>query len=521
MKLFRHSESQFRATPQPCAKNAWHHVGLLAALAIVVQASPPVYGQGTVAVSVVNMIPKSLSGESRTDSEPNLAVNPSNTRQIAASAFTPDPRGGPNAPIYISTDGGQSWMLNLIVPGSAGDPDGFGTNDITLRFGSSNVLYAAILEEDVSAGPTTGGQFDILRTNDFTSAKTMTRVMSRRGVDMPYVEVISVGGKDRVYVGNNDLHAAGGRTATVDRSLDAANAPNPAGFASQRIETRSTCGRDAPSIRPAVHERGTIYAAFFRWTECRQNQFPFVGDVVVVRDDNFAAGTATFTALREPPPPGGDGMPGMRVVTSVPVPFGRPLLGNQRVGSRISIAVDPNDRQRVYLAWGHGGPDPESYALHLRRSIDGGANWSNDLRLIPQATNPSLAINSSGKVGFLYQQLTGTAPNQRWATHLERTDDAFATHTDLVLHDAADNVGDDSGAGPLGDYNQLLAVGRDFYGVFSGNNTPDKTNFPHGVKYQRNANFTTGKLLATNNVREVDPSIDPFFFKVRESRGPR
>src|SRR5262249_55238062 len=221
MKLLRHSESQLRATPQPCAKKAWHHVGLLAALAIVVQASSPVYGQGTVAVSVVNMIPKSLSGESRTDSEPNLAVNPSNTRQIAASAFTPDPRGGPNAPIYISTDGGQSWMLNLIVPGSAGDPDGFGTNDITLRFGSSNVLYAAILEEDVSAGPTTGGQFDILRTNDFTSAKTMTRVMSRRGVDMPYVEVISVGGKDRVYVGNNDLHAAGGRTATVDRSLDA------------------------------------------------------------------------------------------------------------------------------------------------------------------------------------------------------------------------------------------------------------------------------------------------------------
>jgi hypothetical protein len=138
--------------------------------------------------------------------------------------------------------------------------------------------------------------------------------------------------------------------------------------------------------------------------------------------------------------------------------------------------------------------------------------------VIPLATNPSLAINSRGRVGFLYQKLTGTAPNQRWETHLERTDDAFATHIDLVLHHAPDNVRDASGAGPLGDYNQLLAVGQDFYGVFSGNNTPDRANFPHGVKYQRNADFTTRKLLAVDNMTEVDPSIDPFYFKVSESR---
>jgi hypothetical protein len=507
MKLFRDSGSRLCATPQCPAKKAWRYVGLLAAIAITMPTSSPIYGQGTVAVSVVNMIPQALSEESGTDSEPNLAVNPSSTQNMAASAFTPNPMGGANAPIYISTDGGQNWALNSIVPGNAPPT---GTHDITLRFGAtSNVLYAGMLRGDAT------NVMNILRTNDFTSANTMTELVHRSGVDMPYVEAISVAGIDRVYVGNSNSGIA-----TVDLSLDAATAPAPAGFTSQRIEARSsTCGKDGPSIRPAIHRRGTIYAAFFRWTQCAQNQFPFISDVVVVRDDHFARGPATFVALREPPPPRGDGMPGVRVVRSVPVPFGRPILGNQRVGSRISIAVEPSNKRHVYLAWGHG--DAASYALYVRRSIDGGKSWSNDLRMIPLATNPSLAINSRGLVGFLYQKLTGTAPNQRWETHLERTDDAFATHTDLVLHHAPDNVRDASGAGPLGDYNQLLAVGRDFYGVFSGNNTPDRANFPHGVKYQRNANFTTGKLLAVDNVTEVDPSIDPFFFKVRESRRHR
>ena len=507
----RDSEPRLRATPH-CADTtkSWSCIGLLAGLATAMSASPPLYAQSPVGVTVVNMIPRMLSGETGTDSEPNLAVKPSNTRHIAGSAFTPDPMGGMNAPIYVSTDGGQTWVLNSIVPGNASPT---GTHDITLRFGSrGNVLYAAVLRGDKTH------VLNILRTNDFTSANTMTTLMSRAGVDMPYIEVISVAGTDRVYVGNSNSDAA-----TVDRSLNAATAPPPAGFTSHRIEARTTCGKDGPSIRTAIHKSGTIYAAFFRWTQCAQ--YPFTSDVVVVRDDNFAAGpSGAFTMLREQPAPAGDGMPGVRVVTGKSVPFNPPsasgmLGGNQRVGSRISIAVDPKNSKRVYLAWGDG-PDAANYALYVRRSTDGGASWSNNLRVIPRATNPSLAINSQGRVGFLYQKLTGTASNPNWATHLERSDNDFATHVDLILHQAP-NLTDTSGAGPLGDYNQLLAVRRDFYGVFSGNNEPDRTNFPHGVKYQRNADFTTRKLLGVDNTTVVDPSIDPFFFKVRESRRHR
>src|SRR6266702_3220560 len=67
-------------------------------------------------IRVVNMMPRSLSGETNQDSEPNLAVNPANWREMAASAFTPNPGGSGNAPIYVTTDGGSTWVLNPIVP---------------------------------------------------------------------------------------------------------------------------------------------------------------------------------------------------------------------------------------------------------------------------------------------------------------------------------------------------------------------------------------------------------------------
>src|SRR5437899_9080378 len=89
-------------------------------------------------VLVVNMIPKSRSGEHNQDSEPNLAVDPAAPLNIVGSAFTPDLGGGPNAPIYFSTDGGNTWRLNSIIPGNGS----FGTGDITVRFSPSHMLYA-------------------------------------------------------------------------------------------------------------------------------------------------------------------------------------------------------------------------------------------------------------------------------------------------------------------------------------------------------------------------------------------
>ena len=463
-------------------------------------------------VRVVDIVPATLSGETNTDSEPNLAVNPANLSQIVATAFTPDPLGSANAPIYVSSDGGQNWLLNAIVPGGNAFS---GTGDITVRFATTgNVLYAGDLRGD------TAFRMDLLRTSDFLGPALMTVLSNRTPVDQPYIQALTTVqaavSTDRVYVGNNNISLRGttGKTASVDLSQDAATAPAPAGFSTVSVETRATSAipggnQDGPSVRVAVHPGGTVYAAYFGW---RTFARPNISDIVVVRDDNFGASAAPFTALLDP----GDGLAGVRVATNVSIPALGTPIGNQRIGSHLTIAVDPSNSQRVFLAWADG-TTAANYTLRIRSSVDGGATWSGDLRTITNAVNPSLAVDSGGRVGLLYQRRTGAAGSERWETHLERSSTGFtAPPSGILLHDARDNVGGAVGAGPLGDYSHLLAIGRAFYGIFSANNVPVPANFPHGVRYQRNANTTTNQLLANDGVTNVAASTDPFFFAVTD-----
>jgi hypothetical protein len=523
-------------------------------------------------ILVVNMIPAALSGETNQDSEPNLAVNPTNPQQIAASAFTPNPAGAGKAPIFASSDGGLSWNLVNNVPSQ----NGLATGDITLRFSDiTSNLYTGILRRPGNL------RLNILRTANFQAPAAMTVLVDRNSVDQPYVGTRStpgVGhGQDRVYVGLNDFAAPASQTASVDFQLDAAAPPPPpapSGFVPARIERRTTSGQDGPPIRPAVHPDGTVYAAFYRWTS-------FVGgvatvDVIVVRDDDGAGGPAIFSDLTDP----SDGIAGRRVAIGRSLPFinmSQPTFGQERmVGSNISIAVDPRNSSNVYLAWADrlGTAD---YTLHVRRSRDRGVTWTSaacvgiadeieelqaeirdlqeelqqappgqkaaivaqiralqrrvrslrqrlaacgDIRTIRNATNPALAVNESGVVGFLYQQLSGSGTTQRWVTHLERTVDGYATHDDKVLADVPANAPAPQFIPYLGDYVHLMAIGQDFYGIFSANNTPDTSNFPQGVRYQRNANFTTRTLLNVNGVTPVPVSIDPFFVKATGQMGP-
>ena len=71
-------------------------------------ASPP-----SLQVKVVDLIPASLSGETNQDSEPFLAIQTANPQVMVASAFTPNPVSNTgNAPVYVSQDGGNTWVLN-------------------------------------------------------------------------------------------------------------------------------------------------------------------------------------------------------------------------------------------------------------------------------------------------------------------------------------------------------------------------------------------------------------------------
>jgi len=456
-------------------------------------------------VLVVNMIPRALSGESHQDSEPTIAVNPANPLQIAGSAFTPDPGGGNLAPIFVSVDGGNTWTLKSIVPSSAAD--GSATSDITVAFGTaSNRLYAGIIRVPF---PPNRPRLNILRTDDFQSSATMKVLVDRtgRGVDQPYVQAATAAsgadqGKDRVYVGDNDFNATP-RSATIDQSLDAGK-NNPT-FASVRIESRSTAGQDGPPIRPAIHRDGTVYAIFHSWRTF-DNTGEGTADIVVVRDDNGGSGPNKFEALMD----SGDGKAGVRVVKDAKFNF-EGFLGLQRTGGDVSIAVDPSNSSVVYVAYNDdAGSD---YMLHVLRSTDRGATWSGDLRTVRNALNPALAINSVGKAGLLYQQLTGSGASQRWVTKFESSVNG-TTWQAITLATVPANTPAKDFDPYLGDYDHLMSVGKDFGGVFCANNTPKKSNFPKGVTYQRNVNFTDHTLLDVDNATPVDASIDPFFFTV-------
>ncbi len=450
-------------------------------------------------IVVVNMIPNALSGEAEQDSEPSIAVDPANPHRIVATAFTPDPMGTSFAPIYVSTDGGMTWTLRTTVPS-----DGI-TGDISIAFGGAGRLYGGILKLPGDL------LLNVLRTADPFGSTAMSVVGNREAVDQPFVAARRIGARDRVYVGNNDFDAADGRTATVDMSLHGAKT-SPT-FKKVRIEHRSTgsAGQNGPQVRPTVHPDGTAYAAFYGWRAASAGN-RVSADVVVVRDDKGGTGAAQFASLRDP----SDDLPGRLVAKGVSFVWGA-LLGNQRTGGDIAIAVDPNDSRVVYLAW--AGTEPVGgYTLHLRRSNDGGLTWSaNDLRTKPRATNPALAVNGRGTVCFLYQQVTGNGASERWATTIERSSDGGATWRSNVLATVPATNPTPQFQPYIGDYAGLTSVGNEFFGIFSANNSPDLARFPSGVVFQRNHDFATRRLFDVNGTAQVSVSIDPFFFRVTEA----
>jgi len=169
-------------------------------------------GSALLQVKVVNLIPASLSGETNQDSEPFLAIQPANPQIMVASAFTPNPistKG--NAPVYVSQNGGNTWVLNAIAPVQRMTCDM--THAISaaenhprgdLHAGTLACASAITLEES--------------ETIDVSSSTSMSMQSIRTNVDQPFVRALAISNNDHIYVGVNDFNQPRGHTATVDVS---------------------------------------------------------------------------------------------------------------------------------------------------------------------------------------------------------------------------------------------------------------------------------------------------------------
>ena len=230
-----------------------------------------------------------------------------------------------------------------------------------------------------------------------------------------------------------------------------------------------------------------------------------------MRDDNWGANG--FVDLMDPP----DNVPGLRVATNVHIKDPH-HLGGQRLDNDLSIAVDPANSATVYIVW---GDDAEShYTLRVRRSLDYGNTWSpGDLLKVADANLAGLAINSDGRVGFIYQKLV----SGWWETHFRRTLDNTGQNWDDII------LARTPTAGEIADYSRVIAVGKDFYGVFPAWNTPDPANFPatpptqanpNGARFLRNTSKTAPWQVLGSNGLPVDGSVDPFFYMVQDESTP-
>src|SRR3989441_6570344 len=330
----------------------WMRLLALAALALMF-GTLFMLGQSS-SIKVVNLIPASLSGETNQDSEPFLAVQTANPQVMVASAFTPNPVSNTgNAPVYVSQDGGSSWVLNAIAP---------------VQRMTCDITHAIATGENHPRGDLHAGTLacvasitlDESETNDVSSSAAMSVQSTRSNVDQPFVPALAISNSDHIYVGVNDFNQPNGHTATVDVSVDGG-----ATYKSVSVEARNTMGQDGPSIRPAVASDNTVYAAFFGWRKFDGKTA--TSDVVVVRDDAGGGGSKPFQALKNP----SGNLPGRLVVLGGSIPWSNaPTLGQERIGSTLSLAVDPSNGSTVYVGLadrvGNGG----IYTLHVRRSAD-------------------------------------------------------------------------------------------------------------------------------------------------------
>src|SRR5215471_460732 len=134
-------------------------------------------------IDVVNVIPKVRGDETLQDSEPSIAVNPQNPRQIVITAFTPADPGLINSPIYFSADGGFTWTANFTMPFGPPPPPGsqFPKDQSVAYAADSSEMYGAFMRGDT-------GNLQVFRTADPSSSAVLGVFGNLANIDQPWVD---------------------------------------------------------------------------------------------------------------------------------------------------------------------------------------------------------------------------------------------------------------------------------------------------------------------------------------------
>ena len=428
---------------------------------------------------VNNTDPNLKNTDTFNDGEVSIAINPNDPNRIVMTAFSGS--WGATAPLWFSTNGGNLWTKRFTINPPPGVPGVLGCPcDQTIDFTKTNALAGTFLTAGLGATNIYSAEsFNLLSLtgafNYFQSppgvAQATNHLNGINNEDQPWLLVGSrpilpgepIGSNEKVYVGYDDFNTA------PDMRVAVASPTDPLIFTIDRRSGFST-GFVNPGHRLATDPRsGAVYSLFQRRIAPGAGASQNINYML----NRSLDGGQTWTL---------NGSPTGIVVANADSTQPQPKFCkvNALLGGADHAAVDPVNGDVIYV-YGNRDPITTNNRLAMRRLT---ANGVGGLTIGPQlfvtgqvqAAIPSVAITTDHTIGVFYYTCDGFSGTgfPIITAHFAVSMDGGANFTDNTLETflspAKDNG--DPRQRVLGDYMQVKALGKTFFGGFTGNGVP-------------------------------------------------
>jgi hypothetical protein len=433
--------------------------------------------------------------------EPNIALNPEHPELVVIhggfgqwGGF-----GSSNAPLYVSIDGGATWDRPHPINPPPGGADAGCPCDTTIYYGANSQLFGSFLGALNNNTFIYTGSTDKPFRNSPSFQWTLTggvvqntEQINTQHADQPWVIVhpSSITGQplhvqSDVYVAYSDFAASPVATRV------AVGSGNPPIFTIDNQDGSRTSGPKVfinPGHRLAVADRtvfpdgsvvnGWIYSLYQTCNDC-SSDLPLISYMLNRTQDGGATwslnGSSSGIEVAAAHSEQGEG-------STVFIPKLKFGGVNTLLGGIDALAVNPTDGV-VYVVYGTNADGFNG--LEARRLV----YTSDPIRLLVpgqpspvslrgvQAALPSVAVTANGMVGVLYDTFDGNDASgfPAFSAHLAVADGHedpmnFTDYT--LLRFLSPALPDNNAFDPQrvwGDYQQMIAFGNKFYGVFAGN----------------------------------------------------
>ena len=389
------------------------------------------------------------------DTEPSIAVNPVNPLEISVVAFSGGWTSTRGAPVWRSTDGGNTWTRQTIIGRPSAGVDGPHDQKITY----DNLGNFHLVELGTDAG---GSLLDYVYR---PVAGTPTSGASF-GWDQPHLDIAQnntrgcLGNVFAPWLNTNGARARSNVSTSTNAGISMTDRAmgNNAAFANR-------------TTRIAIGSGGEVYVVYKTREGSAGGMFENAHFRVSRSDDCGATWDANGA--------GAVSVHGASMAqTFFTNDWGNAAKGKvaRARSSDAWIAAHPSAAD-VYVAY--VSRDASNFGqIFVARSTDRGVTWTTH-----RVTNdrfhsafPEIAVTANGTVGVLYIDFDDSGSATVFRHHFARSFDHGASWFDHVLQ-SMDPAGiNNADSGYLwGDYEGLTASGNQFYGVYTGEGTGRST----------------------------------------------